>query len=429
MTDETKPVRGGSFCSPPGATAQSAAKTPMICSFGDGQTRARWRRNGETPRKPRGSRRKASGTTSAPPVAPEQLADARPLTPVQLPAVAAAPDPIRDAIDAGNIGQVAIYCDGGCGTEYRGDFTGTTRHARAEGARAYLRTQGWQIGDEDLCPACGAKRAEPAPVASPYGSAIQDALKSDQPVKPVVGSPLWAAAQEKDSDVGGMTGSGKNPPLEEPAVQPKPAPKVDVVDPSRHTDRPFAVNVENDGMFHTYSATADALKGLGPDARIDMGGGVPLQDVVARVAMETGHERISPAEAPGRYREIAARMPEGSRAQRVLNRLADEVDGPPVQPMVLPDTVDPAVRDLVRSVEDLPAFRNEGNVQCYRAYQRVREIADLAASGAQRRRVREEVSRLYNSVHELNFDRGSQQFNRAVNKATNELSLRARPAQ
>lgn len=62
---------------------------------------------------------------------------------------------IRDAIHAGHIGEVVVFCDGGCGTEHRAYYTGETKENRIATARRYLAAQeGWNIGELDLCPNC-----------------------------------------------------------------------------------------------------------------------------------------------------------------------------------------------------------------------------------------------------------------------------------
>lgn len=64
------------------------------------------------------------------------------------------PDEVREAIHAGHVGQVTIYCDE-CLDEVEGDYIGATREDRFEAARAYLATQGWGITpDYDHCPKC-----------------------------------------------------------------------------------------------------------------------------------------------------------------------------------------------------------------------------------------------------------------------------------
>lgn len=71
--------------------------------------------------------------------------------------VSPVPDDIRDAIHAGHIGQVSIYCDE-CGTTEEMDCTGATREVRFAVARQHLaEAKGWHITDEaDLCPDCKA---------------------------------------------------------------------------------------------------------------------------------------------------------------------------------------------------------------------------------------------------------------------------------
>lgn len=92
------------------------------------------------------------------------------------------PDHIREAINNGDVGQVAIYCDNNCGTTFEGDFTGATVQDRLAAARKYLATQGWDIDEvEDICPACGIKRAraETPGWAERQGITLDPAFKLD----------------------------------------------------------------------------------------------------------------------------------------------------------------------------------------------------------------------------------------------------------
>lgn len=58
-----------------------------------------------------------------------------------------------DDEDDYGVGQVTIFCDRHCGTEFSGDFVGTNAEARFVAARTYLADHGWTITDsEDLCP-------------------------------------------------------------------------------------------------------------------------------------------------------------------------------------------------------------------------------------------------------------------------------------
>lgn len=74
-----------------------------------------------------------------------------------------APDDIRDAIHAGHVGLVTIFCDN-CGFEDSVDCTGATREVRFEVARRHLaETKGWTIDEvEDLCPTCSTAEAHKA---------------------------------------------------------------------------------------------------------------------------------------------------------------------------------------------------------------------------------------------------------------------------
>jgi hypothetical protein len=65
------------------------------------------------------------------------------------------PDDVRDAIHAGHVGQVSIYCDE-CGSTETMDCTGVTREGRFGAAREHLvAVKGWHCDSEaDLCPNC-----------------------------------------------------------------------------------------------------------------------------------------------------------------------------------------------------------------------------------------------------------------------------------
>lgn len=73
------------------------------------------------------------------------------------------PDDVREAIHAGHVGLVTIFCDS-CGYEDSADCTGATREARFEVACRHLaETKGWTIDEvEDLCPACSTAEAHKA---------------------------------------------------------------------------------------------------------------------------------------------------------------------------------------------------------------------------------------------------------------------------
>jgi hypothetical protein len=65
------------------------------------------------------------------------------------------PDAIWEAIYAGHVASVVVFCDE-CGTEVRGDYTGETKEVRLATARQHLAdTQGWRIEDNfDQCRKC-----------------------------------------------------------------------------------------------------------------------------------------------------------------------------------------------------------------------------------------------------------------------------------
>lgn len=68
-------VHPGAFCSPAGATGDSNAGTPMICSVAKPGERARWRRNGPSPARPRRARGTGRGRTSTTAAAPMPQVD------------------------------------------------------------------------------------------------------------------------------------------------------------------------------------------------------------------------------------------------------------------------------------------------------------------------------------------------------------------
>jgi hypothetical protein len=70
------------------------------------------------------------------------------------------PDDVREAIHAGLVAQVVMYCDSD-GFLWKGDVIGETRDERLANARAYLAADhGWKITDDsDLCPNCSTAEA------------------------------------------------------------------------------------------------------------------------------------------------------------------------------------------------------------------------------------------------------------------------------
>lgn len=77
------------------------------------------------------------------------------------------PDLVREAIRAGHVTEVVIFCDS-CGARYPADHIGVTSADRFAAARRHLTTKGWTITPgEDLCPDC--------PTADPPADLVQEA--------------------------------------------------------------------------------------------------------------------------------------------------------------------------------------------------------------------------------------------------------------
>jgi hypothetical protein len=144
---EKKAVRGGSFCGPIGATAETTAGTPVACTLKEGEKQGRWRRTGDTPKRTR-----ARGRQPAP---ASTLTDARAVTPVALPTPAApdspviptqrtpeepvqqppmparSPEPIRPPNGEWGVDQGLMHFDGACGVLW--NRLGDDRHLEVDG--------------------------------------------------------------------------------------------------------------------------------------------------------------------------------------------------------------------------------------------------------------------------------------------------------
>jgi hypothetical protein len=141
----TRTVRGGSFCSEPGATAQTSTGRAAECSLNPTKPadRLRWRATEPPKRQPSTRRRRAEPAA------------------VQLPlpgeALAAAPMIVE---------QVSLNCDW-CGRPHTGGYPGANGADRLLAARRDMAGQGWDItAAGDRCPDCRPVQADAAPAGS-----------------------------------------------------------------------------------------------------------------------------------------------------------------------------------------------------------------------------------------------------------------------
>jgi hypothetical protein len=212
----------------------------------------------------------------------------------------------------------------------------------------------------------------------------------------------------------------------EPAAAPTDTPlaKPATVD-GRHTDKAPLPNewggVPRNGAHcvHFDGPLPRAVDALGPDARIDMGGGEPLADTVLNLADQVRARQLHPAELPDRLRDVQARLPEGSSAHRKLGAMIADVDAPTTPAPQLPAGTPEPIRELVHTLNEIPICRQRPD----RELNKLVAIAQEATTGRLRgRMLGMRIADL--NRHEMYSDTGSIQINRALQAAREAVERR-----
>jgi hypothetical protein len=172
-------------------------------------------------------------------------------------------------------------------------------------------------------------------------------------------------------------------------------------------------------LYHGDGPFGSTIRDLGPDARIDMGGGEPLADQLGTLASEVTVGATHPRELGGRLRTIRDRLPAGSRARNAVTALLDQVDHPATASpsATLPAGAPAPLRQLIDDLHDIPLCRKDP-----RETTALTELAGrLADRKASRREIRDTLGRLARLRHESYSDSGRQQIARLIAGAEQPL--------
>ncbi len=138
------------------------------------------------------------------------------------------------------------------------------------------------------------------------------------------------------------------------------------LDPARLNDAPespnqwggFAVPGDRGVMYHPDGPWGDAVRNMPPEAaRIDVDG-LPLRERLNRIASDSVAGVIPSQQAVDRVREIRDRLPDGP-ARRSVDRLVNNVDGPPIPVPDIPAGTPEPLAELVRDLHRIPLCRRE----------------------------------------------------------------------
>lgn len=194
------------------------------------------------------------------------------------------------------------------------------------------------------------------------------------------------------------------------------------IDTNRHLDQPLMPNTwggtREPGAvtYHGDGPTGTALDDLGRDARIDVDG-EPLGDVIGKLATQVVAGQMHPADLPVRLGKIRDRLPEDSRAGRVMSRLIDDVDHRMTPAPALPASTPPAMRDLAAALHTVPICRKNP-----KEIDRIKDLAEKfeagqIGGGMLVRQLRD----VANMRHEMNSDAGKIYIDQTVIDATKNL--------
>lgn len=406
MSDDQKRVRGGSFCGPVGALGLSSANTPMVCSIVEGQTRARWRRNGPTPKKSRakGEQRGAS----MPP--PSTLADARPTNPVTLPtpAPATAPAPAADLdsriraaygelakgpgdfinltdlrkklpdVDKADLDKALTNMLDKDDTRLEPEPFGHRIGQAERDAAVHLGGEDRHkiaIGDPNIAPDPEAE-AEPTPAggmpisewrpeAGSEAEAMGDAMRRDREANPTFGSPAWAAKQAA---------------AEQPAPgAPQDAPAKATTMPPRTDEELRAPNGEFDrdqGLIHYDGAIGRLWNDLGDERHLQVDGHA-LGNVLVDLGQGITMRRHDTNHALAEMRRIRQQLPDGSRPAALVDEAINRLHAPERALPEIPEDTPAPLRTLMHDLNNINLVRRGSDGGHGRVFHETDQLADL----------------------------------------------------
>lgn len=188
----------------------------------------------------------------------------------------------------------------------------------------------------------------------------------------------------------------------------------------------WGVFTKRDGInFHDDGQIGTAIKGMGPDAHMDVDG-EPVANVLGRVATDLVTGRRSAADGVEAYKGIRDRLPEGSRARRSLDIALTRIDAPASTPPDVPAGTPEPLKALMRDLHSIPLLRRDP-----RETQKLQEILrenfdDVADDGPIHvGRLATELHWLVGLRHESEGDAGKFDVDRAVDKALKALGKRS----
>jgi hypothetical protein len=166
-------------------------------------------------------------------------------------------------------------------------------------------------------------------------------------------------------------------------------------------------------VYHGDGRIGGAVKSLGDDANLDVDGD-RLDNRLGLLATDAVAGRKSSQQVADEIKAIGGRLPEGSRARKVVDRLAKQLDAPKSPTPDVPDGAPAAIKQLVQDLHAVPAVRRDPD-------QEMKPLLDIAAQSSRvsPARLARAVQQLLNKRHES--EEGKAEIDRAVNKALKEL--------
>lgn len=271
----------------------------------------------------------------------------------------------------------------------------------------------------------GARPGETVDFDPKEHEALEPGLKAGDKVVVLKGSYLFNPGDGKDPVlVGRATVSrapaGKVTPAKK-AAPAKKAPAPTVPEAPVRVDRSLARNTwggahgPDDIHYHEDGEIGRAVEALGADARLEVGGDL-LGDWLGHIATDTVKLRVSAQQQVQRVKDLASRLPEGSRARKVLDGLARRLDGPPPPEFTPPKGTPSELVQLYDRLVKVPAARRDPS----RELEPLQELMELAAQGrVGPRMLINHVRALINRHHES--EEGKFEIDRAIVDAARNL--------
>jgi hypothetical protein len=174
----------------------------------------------------------------------------------------------------------------------------------------------------------------------------------------------------------------------------------------------------NDLRFHEDGEIGLALSRMGQDERLDVGG-EPLRNVLGQIATDVNRGSITPSQGLERYKALAARLPEGSKAKDTLESAIRQIDAPVRKPD-LPEGTPDFLRKLADQLAEIPIARKAaprsgraGELDQVEAL--ARELTDGKPKSIFT--AREALDKMIGSRHESASDAGFSQIQAAIRDA------------